>query len=107
MIKLILIIILICLSSILIIGKSSSNENFCVDKNWVFFENPHDINYNYVKPFSQEKINASLPNSQNNNIHYAYMGCSNNCQQRPTSCSPKNTEKITGTNVNPGIYTTS
>ena len=106
MIKKILIIILICLSSILVIGRST-NEPFCIDKNWVFFEDPHDIEYNYVKPFSQEEHNASLPNKNNNNIHYAYMNCSNNCQQRSYPCSPQNTETITGQNINPSIYTTS
>ena len=56
---------------------------------------------------TQEKINASLPNQRNNNIHYAYMDCSNNCQGRPSVCGPKKVKPITGQNVNANIWTTS
>jgi hypothetical protein len=78
---------LICLV-FTIYNKTRNSESFCIDKNWIFFENNRDLIYDYVKPFSQREHELSLPDRKNNNVHYAYMDCSNNCQDRAYPCSP-------------------
>jgi hypothetical protein len=57
-----------------------------------------------------EKKPCLLPDKakiHTNNIHYSYMDCSQNCQDKSQPCSPDNNSDISGTNVYNTLFTTS